>query len=368
MTEPDLQGNEKRYVNEALDEGWISSNGRFIERFEREFAAYCGSRNAIGCCNGTVALHLIIAGLGLGPEDEVLVPSFTFIASANAVAYAGATPVLVESSVDSWNIDPSKLEEALTPRTRAVLAVHLYGRPCEMEAIFAFAETHKLLVIEDAAEAHGARIGNKRVGSFGVASSFSFYGNKIITTGEGGMVTTDDDELAARMRLLRGQGMDPKRRYWFPVMGFNYRMTNLAAALGCAQLERIDELIDRRRAIARCYCYHLAPSANQLGLQLPSEPDGVFHVHWLFSLRVPQEKRDELMRILQTKGIDSRPFFPALHTLPVYTDQRYHGNRSLAMATLLGETGLNLPTYTRMRDEDVAMIAATVRETLSMLA
>jgi perosamine synthetase len=360
VANPDLSGNEKRYVNEALDEGWISSNGRFIERFERDFAEYCGTSHAISCCNGTAALHLIMVGLGIGPGDEVLVPSFTYVASANAVAYTGATPVLVESTLEHWNIDINCLEEALTPRTRGIMAVHLYGKPCDMSSLSSFAERHGLVVIEDAAEAHGARIGDQRVGSFGIAASFSFYGNKIITTGEGGMVTTNDEELAERMRLLRGQGMDPKQRYWFPVMGFNYRMTNIVAAIGCAQLERIDHLIGRRREIAKSYSDRLYPFAEEYGLQLPSEIPNTYHVHWLFSMRLPKQMRDHLMADLKRQGIDSRPFFPPLHCLPVYNDRMFHGDRDLSNAIELGRTGLNLPTFAQMREEDIDRVANSI--------
>lgn len=360
VTEPDLSGNEKRYVNDALDEGWISSGGRFIERFEQDFAEYCGVSHAISCCNGTAALHLIMLGLGIGPGDEVLVPSFTYVASANAVSYTGATPVLVESSLEYWNIDVNCLQEAITPRTRAILAVHLYGRPCDMGSLILFAESRGLVVIEDAAEAHGARIGNQRVGSFGIAASFSFYGNKIITTGEGGMVTTNDDELAQRIRLLRGQAMDPKQRYWFSEIGFNYRMTNVVAAIGCAQLERINCLIERRREIAHSYLSRLGPFAEECGLQLPSDIPNTYHVHWLFSMRVPKGMRDELMADLRRQGIDSRPFFFPMHRLPIYSHRKFHGDRDFSNATELGRTGLNLPTFHKMREEDIGRVVTAI--------
>lgn len=365
VTEPDLAGNEKKYVNDALDEGWISSNGRFIDRFEREFAAYCGASHAIACCNGTVALHVLLLALGIGPGDEVLVPSFTYVASANAVAYTGATPILVESEAQHWNMDPARLEEAITPRTRAIMVVHLYGHPTDMAAVEAVARRHDLLVVEDAAEAHGARVEGRTVGSFGAGATFSFYGNKIVTTGEGGMVTTNSAELAAKIRLLRGQGMDPQRRYWFPIVGYNYRMTNLAAALGCAQMERIEAFIARRRELAGWYHDTLAPSVEALGMQLASEAPSTRNVHWLVSLRVPATQRDGLMRHLLAQGIDSRPFFPPLHTLPIYCDERYHGGRDLRVAEELGATGLNLPTFGAMTRGDVDRVAHAIVEYLS---
>lgn len=368
VTEPDLAGNEKKYVNEALDEGWISSNGRFIDRFEREFAEYCGTEHAVACCNGTVALHVLLLALGIGPGDEVLVPSFTYVASANSVAYTGATPILVESEAQHWNLDPKRLEEAITPRTRAIMVVHLYGHPTDMAAVEEVARRHDLLVVEDAAEAHGARVAGRTVGSFGVGATFSFYGNKIITTGEGGMITTHNRELAAKVRLLRGQGMDPQRRYWFPIVGYNYRMTNLAAALGCAQMERVETFIARRRELASWYHDSLAPAAESLGMQLAGEAPGTRNVHWLASLRVPAQKRDGLMRHLLAQGIDSRPFFPPLHTLPIYSDVRYHGNRDLGVAEELGATGLNLPTFGAMTRADVDRVANAIVQYLSLEA
>jgi perosamine synthetase len=362
VAKPDLAGFEKDYVNQAMAEGWISSNGRFIEQFEHDFAVFCGVKHAISCCNGTVSLHLILAALGIGPGDEVLVPSFTYIASANAVAYTGAIPILVESDLSTWNLDTDRLEEALSSRTKALIAVHLYGRPCPMDILEAFAAHHNLLLIEDAAEAHGASVGGRRVGSFGHAASFSFYGNKIITTGEGGMVTTNDDDLARKLRKLRGQGMDPERRYWFDVMGFNYRMTNLTAAIGCAQLQRIDAIIGHRIRIEHAYRHHLEPYAERFGWQLPHRDKKVVHVNWLFSLRVPSPQRDGIMEYLLQHGIDSRPFFHALHTLPVYQDARYHSGRNLHAAQILGNTGLNLPTFSQLDSATIARISATIVE------
>ncbi len=356
VAEPDISGNEKRYVNEALDSGWISSNGKFIGRFEEEFAAYCGTSHAVACCNGTVAIHLLMLAMGIGEGDEVLVPSFTYIASANAVTYTGATPVLVDSETEHWNVDTAKLEQAITPRTKAIMAVHLYGHPADMLAIDQVAKRHGLLVIEDAAEAHGAEVEGRRVGGLSLAATFSFYGNKIITTGEGGMVTTNDEQLAKKMRSLRGQGMDPERRYWFPIVGYNYRMTNVAAAIGCGQLERIDSFLERRREIAGLYIQLLEPHCERYGMQLPGEAIWAKNVHWLMCLRVPVEFRDRLMQHLMEHSIDSRPFFPPLHELPIYSAERFHGGRDLSGATELGATGMNLPTSNTMTTQDVKRV------------
>ena len=243
IAEPLLEEEELNNVMEAVKSGWISSKGKFIPEFEENFARYCGVKHSVATSNGTVALHLALATLGIKEGDEVIVPTLTFIATANAVRYTGAKPVFVDSNPDYWCIDPEKIEGAITPKTRAIIPVHLYGHPCDMEAIMAVAKKHDLYVIEDAAEAHGAEHKGRKVGSFGDIACFSFYGNKIITTGEGGMCLTDDEILAERMRILRDHGMNPGKRYWHDIVGFNYRMTNMQAAIGVAQLEKIDRVI-----------------------------------------------------------------------------------------------------------------------------
>ncbi|MBK8571587.1 MAG: DegT/DnrJ/EryC1/StrS family aminotransferase [Geothrix sp.] len=360
VAQPDLGGNELAYVSQAIQEGWISSTGRFLTRFEADFARFCGTRHALACANGTVAIHLLLLGLGIGPGDEVIVPAFTYVASANAVTYTGARPVLVDSEPVTWNIDANKVEAAITPRTKAIMAVHLYGHPAPMTALLDIGRRHGILVIEDAAEAHGAKVEGKTVGGLGLAATFSFYGNKILTTGEGGMVTTNDDELAARMRQFRGQGMDPERRYWFPIVGYNYRMTNLAAALGCAQLERAGGLIAHRLRIARGYHDRLAPHADRLGLQLASEAPWASSVHWLSCIRVPAAKRDSLMAFLAEHQIETRPFFPPMHRLPMYSDPSFRQGRPLPVAEELGDTGINLPTYTALGEADLDRICQAV--------
>src|ERR1051326_2013909 len=258
IARPDLSGNELLYVTECLRSGWVSSLGSFIEQFENSFAAYCGTSKAVACNNGTSALHLALSALGVGPGDEVIVPALTFIATANAVHYCGATPVFADAELSTMNIDPEQIEKHLSARTRGIIVVHLYGRPANMDPILSLARRHGLWLVEDAAQAHGATYHDHRVGSLGDAATFSFFGNKIITTGEGGMVTTNDPELADRMRLLRAHGMSPERKYWFPVVGFNYRMTNIQAAIGLAQMERIEAMLLRRRIVAGWYNDRLA--------------------------------------------------------------------------------------------------------------
>ena len=352
IASPDLSGNEKLYVNECLDSTWISSVGHFITDFERAFAELCGARHAIATNNGTTALHLALAALGVGPGDEVIVPVLTYIATANAVRYCGAEPVFVDVEADTMNMDPRLFEAAITDRTRAVIPVDLYGHPADMTAISEIALRHGVVVLEDAAEAHGAELDGRRVGSFGRATAFSFFGNKILTTGEGGAVTTDDDALAARLRLLRGQGMDPDRRYWFTDVGFNYRMTNIAAAIGLAQLERFEESLSRRDSIARQYDELLA---DVPGVMLPQARPGTRRVNWLYTVTVDlgtSAERDALIAQLAEDGIETRPVFHPLHHLPPYLMP----DASFPVADALGASGISLPTHLGLTEADVASV------------
>jgi len=278
---PALVGNEKKYVMDCLDSSWISSNGQYIERFESAFAEFCKVKHALSCANGTAALHLALLALGIGPEDEVIVPTLTFVATANAVMYCGARPVFVDSEPETWNLDPMLLEQCISSRTRAIIVVHLYGHPVDMDQVIAVARKHGLFIIEDAAEAHGAEYKGQRVGSLGDIATFSFYGNKIVTTGEGGMVVTNHDELASRVRQLKGQGMAPGRRYWFPMVGYNYRMTNIEAAIGLAQLEKVDWHLSRRREIATEYSHFLKRIP---GISMQPEKEWARNAYWMISI------------------------------------------------------------------------------------
>ncbi len=350
---PDLSGNEKAYVAECLETTWISSAGKFIAQFESEFAELCGAKHAIATNNGTTALHLALVAAGIGRGDEVIVPVLTYIASANAVRYCGAEPVFVDVEPDTMNLDPRAVEAAITPRTRAIMPVDLYGNPADLPAVRAIAEAHGLLVIQDAAEAHGAEVGGRRVGSLAHATSFSFFGNKIVTTGEGGAVTTDDDALAARLRLLRGQGMDPERRYWFPEVGFNYRMTNVAAAIGVAQLERFEQMLAARDVLSTTYDEALAALS---GVTLPVQRPGTRRVNWMYTVTLDgltAEQRDEVIRSLHADGIETRPVFHPLHHLPPYRE----ADGLYPVAERLGATGISLPTHLGVTAADVALIA-----------
>jgi perosamine synthetase len=349
---PEIGDAEKAYVNDALDSTWISSRGPFLDRFEREFADYVGADHGVGCANGTVSLHLAFAALGLGPGDEVIVPTFTYVASVNAIRYTGARPVFVDSDMATWSLDPERVRSAITPRTRAIEVVHLYGHPADMDAILELADDRGLAVVEDAAEAHGARYKGRRVGALGTVGSFSFFGNKIVTTGEGGMLVTSDAALAEAARHLRGQGVSPTRTYWHDVVGFNYRMTNVAAAIGCAQLERIGETLDRKRRIAAWYEARL-DGVDGVALQEPAawaEP-----VYWMNSILVDPVIREQLRDHLAQRGVDSRPFFHPAHTLPMYAD-----GGSYPVAERLGASGINLPSYAGLTEEEVATVCSAV--------
>jgi len=360
---PTLNGNEKNYVQDCLDSSWISSCGKYIDLFEEKFAQFCKTEHAITCCNGTVALHLALKALGVGPGDEVIVPTLTFVATANAVTYCGATPVFVDSDPLTWNMDPSLIESLITYRTKGIIAVHLYGHPADMDPILEIARTHSLFVIEDAAEAHGAEYKGRRIGSIGDIATFSFYGNKIITTGEGGMVVTNDNALAQKIRILKGQGLDPERRYWFPQIGYNYRMTNIAASIGLAQLENVDWHISRRRDIAGIY-KNLLKNVPEITMQL--EMPWANCVYWMTSIVLNHNialSRDEIINKLTKEGIETRPFFYPMHTLPMYTSMVRKYN--LNIAEQVSSHGINLPTYADLNSKDIEYICDRLIKSLS---
>jgi perosamine synthetase len=353
---PWLSENVRRYVLDCVDSGWISSLGQYVGRFERDFAAFCEARHAVATSNGTTALHLCLATLGIGPGDEVLVPDLTFVSTANVVRYTGAAPVLVDSDPRTWGMDPADARRKLTARTRAVIPVHLYGHPVDLDPLLALAAEHGLEIVEDAAEAHGARYKGRRVGALGRIGAFSFYGNKIITTGEGGMVVTNDPSLFERAAFLRDHAMDPRRRYYHPEIGFNYRMTNIQAAIGCAQLEQADAILARRKAIAAAYEAGLAGVA---GLTRPPDEPWAESVHWMYSVLVEPAfgpDREAVMAGLRTRGVDSRPFFVPLHQLPPY-----RLDAPFPVATSLGARGINLPSGTGLRPEDIATVCDALR-------
>jgi len=352
--QPDIGSKEKAYVNQCLDSTWISSKGEFIERFQAGFAGYIGAPQALAVSNGTVALHLALATLGLGAGDEVIVPSLTYISPVNAIRYVGATPVFADSDPVTWQVNVDDVAARITPRTRAIIVVHLYGQACDMVALVALANAHSLLLIEDCAEALGTRIGGRHVGTFGDIATFSFFGNKTITTGEGGMVVA---RVAAHQKLalkLRGQGLADDREYWHDVVGFNFRMTNICAAIGLAQLERAEDFIARKRLLAEAYTREL----QGLPLVLQAEVAGTTHSFWMCSLLTNDpEQRDPLRRALREQGIETRPFFHPVHTMPMYAQ----GQTGLTVAVDLGARGINLPSWPGLGEEGVQTVCAAIR-------
>jgi perosamine synthetase len=354
---PWLPESARTYVLDCVDSGWISSLGKYVPRFEEQLAAFCEAGHAVATSNGTVALHLALVVLGIGPGDEVLVPDLTFIATANAVRYTGATPVLVDVDPATWGIDPEDARRKLTPRTRAIIPVHLYGRPVDLDPLLELARRHGLDVVEDAAEAHGARYKGRRVGALGRIGAFSFYGNKIFTTGEGGAVVTNDPALAARAAFLRDHAMDPHRRYYHSEVGFNYRMTNIQAALGCSQLEHAEEILARRQGIARAYDEGLA---GIRGLAFPAAMPWEESICWMYSVLVEPAfglDRDAVGVELRARGVDSRPFFVPLHEMPPYlTDCPF------PVTTRLSRRGINLPSGTALSPTEIATVCHALRE------
>ncbi len=343
---PNLNGNEFKYLTDAFLSSWISSSGEYIGRFESGFAEYSDCRYGVAVSNGTVALHLALVVLGIGEGDEVIVPDLTFAATINAVLHAHATPVIVDIDEENWCIDPKAIKRAITPKTKAIIPVHLYGQPCDMEAIMEIAREYDLRVIEDCAEAHGAMCNDKKVGSFGDVGCFSFFGNKVITTGEGGMCTTNNPVLDERMRMLRDHGMSKNKKYWHEAVGFNYRMTNLQAAIGLAQLERINEIHDNRCKYEVNYRNVLEP----MGFEFQQNFVNRHRITWLVSILVNENvNRDDYMETLKNAGIDARPFFYPLSSMPIYTK---YCQQNTPVSQRISKKGLNLPTYESLKSVD----------------
>jgi perosamine synthetase len=355
-----IREEERALVAAAIDRGEIGHYGRHVREFEQLFSNFCGVDHGVATSSGTSALHLALVALGIGPGDEVILPTLTMIATANAVRYTGASPVLADCNPTTWTIDPERIVEKVTRRTRAILPVHLYGHPCDMDEIGAIAADHDLRVIEDAAQAHGAEYRGSRAGSFGDASAFSFYVNKVVTTGEGGMVVTNDHKLAERARRLRDQAFDPLDRFRHNELGFNYRMTNLQAAVGVGQMKRIDEIVARKRYVADRYRTLLSEVD---GLTLPPEEPWARSVFWMFAVLVEDPfglTRDELMRSLARAGVETRRFFLPVHCQPIYVD--LYDPEAYPVAEELARKGLYLPSGMGLSDHDIDLVARMVVE------
>jgi len=355
ISEPSITNKEIEYVTSAINSGWVSSLGKYIDIFEEQFALYCGSKYAVSTSNGTSALHLSLVALGVEAGDEVIIPDLTFIATASAVNYIGAKVVTVDIEKDTLCISPESIEKAITPRTKAIIPVHLYGHPAKMDEINIIAKKHNLFVVEDAAEAHGAEINGKKVGSFGDAGIFSFYGNKVITTGEGGMVTTSNKDLYRKLRNLRDHAMSKEKRYWHTEVGFNYRMTNLQAALGVAQLERIDELLEKKKEVFSWYQKEL----NGIeGINLNRQAVWAKNVFWMVCIEFDgysEMARNDFIQKLKSEGIDSRPYFYPVSSMPMYKDV------DTPVTHEVSQRGISVPSYFDLKEKDVKYICETIK-------
>jgi perosamine synthetase len=360
---PDLSELEEKYAVEAIRSTWISSMGPFVDAFEKKYASMCGAQHCLSVCNGTVALHLALLGLDVRPGDEILVPSLTYVATANAVRYVGAEPIFVDVDPETWCIDPKLIENHVTRRTKGIIAVHLYGHPADMDAINHLAAVHGLWVIEDAAEAHLARYKDRVVGTLGQLATFSFYGNKIFTCGEGGAITLNDTHREKRLRILRSQGVDPERRYYFPVTGYNFRLTNVACAMLCAQLERSEDIMAKRRRVFAAYREQLGGVS---GIKFQPVAPWAQAAPWLFSITIDEKEfgrsRDEVGALLRDVGIETRPFFMPLHNLPPFREESRQRGDFLPITDQLSQTGINLPSYSVLAGSDIEFISSVLRE------
>lgn len=339
IMEPWIDHQEIDLVMDCLKTGWISSQGKYIQEFEEAFSGVCGARYGVATSNGTTALQLALLTLGVGPGDEVIVPALSFIASANVVVYTGARPVFADVDEKTWTLNPSLVRPLITDRTKAIMPVHLYGHPADMDPILKIAREHHLWVIEDAAEAHGAEYRGHKVGSIGDMGCFSFYGNKIISTGEGGMLVTDNEAWAEKARLLRDHGMSKERKYWHPVVGYNFRMTNIQAAIGLGQITKLDRLIEQKRALAD---YYHDRFKNNPGIVRPVEENWAKSVFWLYSIILKPEsnkKRDELIAYLSRFDVESRPVFYPIPAMPPY-----QGQRAYPVSDWISKGGISLPS------------------------
>ncbi len=358
VSEPSITEKEIRYILDAVKSGWVSSLGKYIEKFEESFAQYIGVKYALTTSSGTAALHLALSTLNIKGGEEVIVPDLTFIATANAVTYTGARPVFADIDPETWCIDPADIENKIDKKTKAIIPVHLYGHSANMDEINKIANQYNLFVVEDAAEAHGTEYKNKKVGGLGDCGIFSFYGNKIITTGEGGMITTNNKRLYEKAKHLRDHAMSKTKRYWHTEVGYNYRMTNIQAALGLAQLERIEKLIRKKRQIFNWYKEFLSGIDDII---LNPEKNWTNSVFWMVCLVLnngSKISRDELMQKLKRKSIDSRPFFCLMSQLPMYA----HKNIKNSVAQSLSLNGLNLPSSVKLNKNDVFYICKNIRK------
>ncbi|MAF99531.1 MAG: aminotransferase DegT [Nanoarchaeota archaeon] len=364
VCEPTLSGNEAKYVQDCLQTTMISSMGDYIKKFEHAFATYSQVKHGVAVSNGTTAIHLALEALGIGPGDEVIIPTFTMIATGNAVLYTGATPVFVDAELDTWNMDTSQIESKITEKTKAIIPVHTYGHPCDMDRINDIAKKHNLFVIEDAAEAHGAEYKGRKAGSLSDVACFSFYANKMITTGEGGMVITNNDQIAEKCRLLRNHAF-VQPRFVHHQLGFNYRMTNIQAAMGLAQTENIQTFVESRIKNAQRYTELLK---DVQGIECPPKKEWAKNVYWMYGILLNKSfplSKDQLMAALRERGIGTRSFFHPLHAQPMFNNPKYkHVDTSgnFQKSQYLWQNGLYLPSSSHLTDAQIQEVVNAIKE------
>jgi len=362
VLEPQLSGNELEYVQDCINSNWISSQGSYVRRFEQVFEEMHPGTHAVAVSNGTVALHLALVALGVSEGDEVIVPDLTFAATVNAVIYCKAIPVLCEIDPNTWCVDPDELEVLITPKTKAIIPVHLYGQVCQMDVLREISQEHDLLLIEDCAEALGSQWNSEPVGVFGEAATFSFFGNKMISTGEGGMVLFRDHEIAEKAQMLRDHGMSSSKRYWHETVGYNYRLTNIQAAIGVAQMERFPFILKKKQGVADFYkrCLDGVDGIDRM----PAEIESVFHSQWLYTIILSENiNRDRVIDKLMQHGVDSRPVFYSMHLMPPYEDMR--GSKRFSNSRAISEFGISLPSSVSLSYEDVEYVSNILKTVLS---
>lgn len=359
---PFLGNLELKYISECIKKGWVSSEGPYVKQFEEAFAQFCGVKYGVACSNGTSALHLGLLSLGIKQGDEVIIPTFTMIATAYALIYIGAKPVLVDAEPRTWNMNVGQIESKLNNRTKAIIPVHIYGHAVKMDTVWKIARVKKIAVFEDAAEAHGAEYKGKKAGSLGDAAAFSFYANKIITTGEGGMVVTDNKKVARNAGYFRNMAFQKKTRYLHKDIGYNYRLTNLQAAVGLAQTQRIKELISKKRRIARLYNERLRDIE---GITTPIEESWAKNVYWMYGILVDEKafglSRDRIRESLYAQGIDTRAFFIPMHQQPVFQKMGLFLKERYPVAEDISRRGLYLPSGLSLRENEIDFICGRLK-------
>lgn len=365
VNQPLLDGKEKEYLTKCIQTGWISSEGPFVREFEQRFSKRVQRKHGIAVCNGSAALEAAVAALGIGSGDEVILPTFTIISCAAALVRSGATPVLVDCDPLTWNMDTSHIEDKISPKTKAVMVVHIYGMPVDMDPVLALAKKYHLTIIEDAAEAHGQTYKGRPCGSFGDISTFSFYPNKLVTTGEGGIVVTDRDDLAENCRSLRDLCFQPKRRFVHERLGWNMRLSNVQAAIGLAQLERLDDFLEIKRLMGRRYTELLS---DLPGIQIPlSEKDYAQNAYWVYGIVLDDEipfDAQEAMKRLASLGIGTRPFFWPMHEQPVFRKMGMFSNDSHAVSERLARRGFYIPSGLALKADQINRVVEALDQVI----